>query len=84
MFNLTIEELRNQYYDAVDKLQDKEDIKNAEGKRMLEKTLLNYSIEIIEELKTNPKLLNNLLDELAIAYNKHRDEIEEFAFKKLV
>ncbi len=27
---------------------------------------------------------NNLLDELAIAYNKHRDEIEEFAFKKLV
>ena len=48
----------------------RKNIKNAEGKRILEKTLLNYSIEIIEELKINPKLLNNLLDELEITENK--------------
>ena len=48
----------------------RKNIKNAEGKRMLEKTLLNYSIEIIEELKINPKLLNNLLDELEVTEQK--------------
>lgn len=42
-------------------------LKNAEGKRQLAKTLLEYSKEIINELNNNPESIIELLDELEIS-----------------
>ena len=44
----------------------KKTLKNAEGKRLLEKTILNYSFEIIKEIKNNPQIFNNILNELEV------------------
>lgn len=41
-------------------------IKNAKGKRLLEKVLLEYSREIINILENNPDMLIQILDELEI------------------
>ena len=41
-------------------------LKNAEGKRLLEQTKLEYSQLIINELKTNPQIYQSLLEELEI------------------
>jgi formylmethanofuran dehydrogenase subunit E-like metal-binding protein len=50
-----------------DKKGIKKKLKNSEGKRMLEKTYLNYSMEIIKKITQNPQLLNELLEELEIS-----------------
>lgn len=42
-------------------------LKNADGKRLLEKTMLEYSREIIIELKDSPELLPQVLNELEIS-----------------
>lgn len=41
-------------------------LKNAKGKRLLEKILLEYSKEIIDILEQNPNVLIQILDELEI------------------
>lgn len=41
-------------------------LKNAEGKRLLEKNALEYSKEIILELEKHPELLIQILDELEL------------------
>lgn len=41
-------------------------LKNAEGKRLLEKNILEYSKEIIKNLENNPDILNEIIDELEI------------------
>ena len=41
-------------------------LKNAEGKRLLEKTLLEYSKYIIQHLEEDPTLLIELLEKLEI------------------
>ena len=42
------------------------DLKNAEGKRLLEKNRLEYSKEIINILKKDQKILSELLDRLEL------------------
>ena len=49
-----------------DENQTKKALKNAEGKRLLEQTKLEYSQLIINELKTNPQIYSQLLRELEI------------------
>ena len=44
----------------------KKELKNAKGKRLLEKTYLNYSLSIIELLKSNPLILDKLLESLEL------------------
>ena len=44
----------------------KKQLKNVEGKRLLTKTILEYSKEIIISLESNPDLLTPVLDELEI------------------
>lgn len=41
-------------------------IKNAKGKRLLEKTKLEYSKEIILQIEKNPTILPEILNELEI------------------
>ena len=41
-------------------------LKNAKGKRLLQKNMLEYSKEIITSLENNPKLLPQIIDELEI------------------
>lgn len=41
-------------------------LKNAEGKRLLTKTILEYSKEIIIILEKRPEMLNQILDELEL------------------
>jgi len=41
-------------------------LKNAEGKRLLEKTKLEYSKEIIKELQKNPQIFQDLIEYLEI------------------
>lgn len=41
-------------------------LKNAKGKRLLQKNILEYSKEIITNLENNPEILNQVLDELEI------------------
>lgn len=45
---------------------DKE-LLNAEGKRLLQKTKLEYSKNIIDILKNNPRLFNEILDNMYIS-----------------
>lgn len=42
------------------------DLKNAEGKRLLEKNRLDYSKEIINILKDDPQILSELLEQLEL------------------
>lgn len=49
-----------------EKFQKQNELKNARGKRLLEKTFLEYSLEIIRELEQNPMILPQILDELEI------------------
>lgn len=44
----------------------KKNLKNAEGKRLYKKTLLEYSREIIENLNESPEKLPELLDLLEV------------------
>lgn len=48
----------------------KQMIKNAEGKRLLEKINLEYSKKIIDEIKLNPAIVKELLEELEITEEK--------------
>jgi len=41
-------------------------LKNAEGKRLLEKNALEYSKEIIVALEKNPEIITQILDDLEI------------------
>lgn len=52
----------------------KKQLKNAKGKRLLEKTKLEYSKEIITELEKNPSLLDKILTDLELT------EIEFFSY----
>lgn len=52
----------------------KKQLKNAEGKRLLAKTLLEYSQEIINELNKKPEKLPELLEKLEIP------EVEFFSY----
>ena len=45
----------------------KKQLKNVEGKRLLTKTILEYSKEIIISLESNPELLISVLNELEIS-----------------
>lgn len=45
----------------------KRQLKNAEGKRLLQKVILEYSKDIIDNLKQNPSILNDVLEELEIS-----------------
>ena len=53
--------LNKNFYDKL-----KKELKNAKGKRLLEKTYLNYSLSIIELLKSNPLILDKLLESLEL------------------
>lgn len=46
-----------------------QDLKNADGKRMLVKTALEYSKEISLKLQENPDLLEQILNELEMTLN---------------
>lgn len=48
------------------KIQQRKELRNIEGKRLLEKTYLEYSIEIIQELEKNPVIIEKILEELEI------------------
>ena len=48
-------------------LKVKKNLKNIEGKRLIEKTKLEYSKEIIEILKNNPEELGKILNQLEIS-----------------
>ncbi len=48
------------------KIKIKRNLKNADGKRLLEKTRLEYSREIIIRLQKNPLQLNDILKELEV------------------
>ena len=50
-------------------------LKNAEGKRLLEKTLLEYSKDIIQALEENPALLSEILYKLEITEEEFYDYI---------
>ena len=50
-------------------------LRNIEGKRLLEKTFLEYSIKIIKELEKNPQILPEILDELEITELEFLDYI---------
>lgn len=52
----------------------KRKLKNAEGMRLLEKTKLEYSKEIINELKKDPKKLSSILE------NAELTELELFEY----
>lgn len=41
-------------------------LKNAEGKRILEETILGYSKEIIQGLQDNPEIIHKLVDMLEV------------------
>ena len=41
-------------------------LKNAKGKRLLQKNMLEYSKEIITNLEKNPQIITQILDELEI------------------
>ena len=41
-------------------------LKNAEGKRILEETILGYSKEIIQDLQDNPEIIHKLVDMLEV------------------
>ena len=57
------------------KFQQQKDLKNARGKRLLEKTLLEYSLEIIREVEKNPIMLFEILDELEITEQEFMEYI---------
>ena len=66
----------NEYYDNKNyyissnysnvSVDDIREIKNAKGKRLLEKTILDYSLEIIDKIKENPEIIDMLLENLQI------------------
>lgn len=45
---------------------DKFIIDNATGKRLIEKNRLNYSMEILKLLKSNPEIIDNVIKDLEI------------------
>ena len=53
----------------------KSNLKNAEGKGLLEQTKLNYSKNIINEIYNNPEILDELLDELEIDEKDFYDKL---------
>ena len=82
---MTIEKLRNQYYEAIDKLQDKEDIKNALPKPEY-KVFFELIKGIIEKIDESIKEIENILstetEQEVLEYLK--EELELYKFKKEV
>ena len=56
-------------------LEIKKNLKNAEGKRLLEKTKLDYSENIIQELYNNPQMLDEILNDMEITEQEFFDNL---------
>lgn len=56
----------NEVNDMYNDLERRQLLKNAKGKRLLKKVLLEYSYEIIEQLDKNPEVISQVLEDLEI------------------
>ena len=54
-------------------IEQKKYLKNIEGKRLLEKTYLEYSLEILKQLEKNPTIISEVLSELEITEKEFID-----------